>query len=402
MADNKQNKLILVLVIPSLLLLICTCSETRNLLRQGNCSPTPYPIKVSVFPDSMNIPSDNPMTVEGVELGRYLFYDGRLSGNTDKKHLMSCASCHRQEHSFECGIDNPAFKDGRPHGLSGEKTAHVMLPLINLVWIIEGYSWNGSVNMSNTTLGSEKYGVPPKPQFNHRNIESFVWMSIVAPYEIGGSIEKTVNTIQSISMYPPMFKKAFCSDTVNIERISKAIAQFVRSLISYNSKFDRFMDGKTILNKSEMHGLSVFTTERGDCFHCHGSPALPLWTTNLFMNNAKDFDLNEPGDRYSVTKNPKDHGKYRVPTLRNIEYTAPYMHDGRFKTLDEVLEFYNSGLKRSPYVDPLMINMNHGGMHLTPNDLIDLKAFLKTLSDSSFLTNPAFSNPMPGNPFFIN
>jgi cytochrome c peroxidase len=122
----------------------------------------------------------------------------------------------------------------------------------------------------------------------------------------------------------------------------------------------------------------------------------------MFMNNAKDIDFDEPGDRFSVTNNPKDKGKYRVPTLRNIELTAPYMHDGRYKTLGEVLEFYNCGLKRSPYVDPLMINMNHGGMHLTPQDLVDLKAFLKALTDTVFITNPEYSNPMPDNEYFIN
>jgi cytochrome c peroxidase len=398
---KKRSNIILFFIFNVINVIFFTCSSQTGLIKNSADRPTPYSINVPFFPDSLNIPSDNPMTVEGIELGRYLFYDGRLSGNTNKEQLMTCASCHLQKHSFECGIDHPLYKGGRPHGLTGEETPHVMLPLINLAWINEGYLWNGMISNSNNILGDEKLGVPHEQIYNHKNIESLVWMSIVSPHEICGNIEKTVYTIQNIPMYPPMFKKAFGSDVITMDRINKAIAQFVRSLVSCNSKFDRFMDGKENLTESEMSGLYLFTTERGDCFHCHGSPALPLWTTNSFMNNAKDINFNEPEDRSFVTKNPKDKGKYRVPTLRNIALTAPYMHDGRYKTLDEVLEFYNSGLKRSPYVDPLMINMNHGGMHLLEKDLADLKAFLITLTDSSFITNPKYSNPMPQNEYFI-
>jgi cytochrome c peroxidase len=164
--------------------------------------------------------------------------------------------------------------------------------------------------------------------------------------------------------------------------------------VSGNSKFDRYLQGKEQLTPQELHGYILFTTEEGaDCFHCHGSPALPLWTTNMFMNNAKDIDFEGEKDRFSVTGNPMDKGKYRVPTLRNIEFTGPYMHDGRFKTLDEVLEFYNNGLKRSPYIDPLSINANHGGSHLSDADLKAVKAFLLTLSDTTFIHDARFSNP---------
>jgi cytochrome c peroxidase len=378
------------------------CLSLKDISQVSIYVPTPYKINVPFFPDSLNIPVDNPLTVEGIELGRYLFYDGRLSGNTRLNKLMSCATCHIQAHSFECGFNHPLFKEGHPQGLSGIKTPHVMMPLINLAWINEGYLWNGSVSEGNSKLGSKKYGVPADSVFNYKNIESLVWMAITAPYEMNGSIQKTVKVISKVPMYPPMFKRAFGTEEVTIDRICRAIAQFVRTLISFNSKMDQFMEGKVSLTKQELRGLSLFTTELGDCFHCHGSPAIPLWTTNLFMNNAKDLDFTNNFDRHSVTRNIKDKGKYRVPTLRNIAYTAPYMHDGRFKTLDEVLEFYNNGLKRSPYVDPLMISVNHGGMHLTTEDLKDLKSFLLTLSDTSFITNPAFSNPRPNDKYFIN
>jgi cytochrome c peroxidase len=343
-----------------------------NRLPQTVYEPVPYEIGVPVFPDSLNIPKDNPMTVDGVRLGRYLFYDTRLSGNPEKP--MSCATCHKQEHSFECGTDT--FEDGRPIGNSGKKTPNVMLPLINLVWNNSGYFWNGFVNKE-----------------SGKNIETTVPMAITAPHEMDGDTAKTVRLIKKDPFYRELFYRAFGTANIDINLISKAIAQFVRSLVSFSSRFDRFMAGEVQLTKSEMRGLMLFTTEGADCFHCHGSPALPLWTTNLFMNNAKDIDFENQNDRSKVTHNPMDKGKYRVPTLRNIEFTAPYMHDGRFKTLDEVLEFYNNGLKRSPYIDPLSINANHGGMHLTDKDLADLKAFLLTLSDTAFIHDRRFSNP---------
>ena len=343
-----------------------------NRAPQFSYEPVPYDLDVPVFPDSLNIPGDNPMTVDGVRLGRYLFYDERLSGDT--KRPMSCATCHKQQYSFECGTD--VYEDGRPVGNSGKKTPNVMLPLVNLVWNNSGYFWNGYINKE-----------------NGKNIETTVVMSITASHEMDGDAASAVKLIKKDPHYRELFYKAFGTTDINIELISKAIAQFVRSLVSFNSKFDRFMAGEEQLTKSEMRGLMLFTTEGADCFHCHGSPALPLWTTNLFMNNAKDIDFEGQNDRSAVTQNPLDRGKYRVPTLRNIQFTAPYMHDGRFKTLDDVLEFYNNGLKRSPYIDPLSINTNHGGMHLSQHDLNDLKAFLFTLSDTAFLHDERFANP---------
>lgn len=374
---------------------IVSCVTKKKITAQT----TPYQFNIPYKLDSLNIPADNPMTVEGVELGRYLFYDGRLSGRVNKDSLMSCASCHKQSRAFECGIDNPIYKGGKTFGITGIMTPHTTMPLMNLAWIHEGYMWNGFVSEENNQ--HRKYHSIKTKDLNYKNIESFVWMMIVAPHECNGSIERTISTIQNIPMYAPLFEKAFGTEEVTLERISKAIAQFVRSLVSFNSKFDQFMRGEVQLSDAEQRGFLLFSTEKADCFHCHGSPALPLWTTNLYMNNAKDIDFTDKNDRFAVTGDSLDKGKYRVPSLRNIAYTAPYMHDGRFATLDDVLDFYNSKLKRSPYVDPLMINVNHGGMFLSKSELDDLKAFLLTLSDTSFVTNPAYSNPLPENEFFI-
>jgi cytochrome c peroxidase len=362
-------------LILGLFLSACTHDETAY-------SPTPYQIKVpKFFPTRMNIPADNPMTVEGVELGRFLFYDGRMSGNTEPENMMSCGTCHLQSKSFECGIDHPRFTGGRTFGITGILTPHYMLPMINLVWNESGYLWSGSVSETNSNL-------------SQRNIEDIVGMAVTAPHEFSGDTNKTKALIQSIPGYAELFEKAFGSRTVTMRNISKAIAQFVRTLISSDSKFDKYMRGEQQLSTQELSGYVLFMTEDGaDCFHCHGGSGNPLFTTNLFYNNGKDSVFNDPRDRFSVTGDPSDRGAYKVTTLRNIELTGPYMHDGRFKTLEEVIDFYSQGIIWSPYIHPLMHHANDGGIQLTPLEKADLIAFIKTLKDETFLTNPAYSSP---------
>ena len=344
--------------------------------------PTPYQIDIPFgFPTKLNIPEDNPMTIEGVELGRYLFYDGRLSGRTHPDSLMTCATCHRQERTFEAGVDHPDFPGGFPHGITGLPTHHVMLPMINLVWNFNGYGWNGFL-------------YPDNPVESLRNIEDFVRLAVLAKDEIDGDTLQTRELIQSIPGYPELFKKAFGSDKVTFTNIEKAIAQFVRTLISANAKFDKYMRGEVQLNQSELNGYVLFTTEEGaDCFHCHGGFGNPLFTTHLFYNNGKDTVFTDPMDRYQITKDPMDHGAYKATTLRNIEVQGPYMHDGRFATLEEVIEFYSHGLKQSPYINPLMHHINDGGIQLTATEKQNLLDFIKTLRDDNFMTNPDFSKP---------
>jgi len=163
-------------------------------------------------------------------------------------------------------------------------------------------------------------------------------------------------------------------------------------MVSKDAKFDRYLRGELALTASEINGYAIFMDgNKGDCFHCHGSAANPLWSDRLFHNNALDsvftgYDLG----RYLITGNTYDIGKFRTPTLRNIELTAPYMHDNRFSTLQEVVDFYSEGLRNSPYVDPLMQKIGEGGAHLTPSEKTDLIAFLKTLTDTTFINNPNF------------
>jgi cytochrome c peroxidase len=349
--------------------------------------PTPYTIQIpKYFPTKLNIPADNPMTVEGVALGRFLFYDGRISGRSHPDSLMSCSTCHLQEHSFVCGIDHPKFKGGHPFGVTGIPTPHFMMPMINLVWMSNGYLWNGKVREGNPVSGM-------------RQLEDLTWMAIMAPHEMFSDTNRAKSMIQKTSGYPELFQKAFGSSTVTVKNMGRAIAQFVRTLISADSKFDRFLRGEVDLDEAERRGYVLFMTEQGaDCFHCHGGDGNPLFTTNLFYNNGKDSVFTDPGDRFSVTGQMSDIGGYKAPTLRNLVFRAPYMHDGRFKTIDEVLNFYNTALVSSPSVSPLMHHLPDGGIRLTPSELSDLKSFLLTLTDSLFVTNPAFSRPakLPG------
>jgi cytochrome c peroxidase len=377
----KYRNIILIISF-SLLLFSCKKDDPEPIPYQ----PIPYNIEIPFgFPTNLNIPADNPMTVEGIELGRYLFYDGRMSGRTHPDSLMSCATCHIQANSFECGIDHPEYIDGFTHGITGKPTPHVMLPMINLVWNSSGYLWNGFI-----------YSENPNAQF--RNIEDLVWMGIVAEHEMNSDTNRAKEVIQNIPGYPELFKKAFGSETVTVKNMGRAIAQFIRTFISANSKFDKYLRGEVQLSQSELHGFVLFTTEEGaDCFHCHGGYGNPLFTTHLYYNNGKDSlftgPYEDPRDRYHVTGDPMDYGAYKSTTLRNIELTGPYMHDGRFATLDDVIDFYSHHLLWSPYINPLMHHINNGGVQLTPNEKADLKAFIQTLRDNEFLTNPDFGPP---------
>jgi len=361
---------------------LSSCNESDPVELVPAHKATPYELTIPFgFPTVLNIPEDNPMTVEGIELGRYLFYDGRISGHSDREMQMSCATCHLQENAFECGVDHPKYTGGKTFGVTGIPTPHYMLPLFNQVWNHTGYLWNGSVREEN-----------PDPLL--RNIEALTYMSIIAPHEMNNDTLSAVNAIRAVPGYAELFKKAFGSEDVTIDRMSKAIAQFIRTFVSADSRFDRYLRGEEQLTPSELNGYVLFVTEEGaDCFHCHGGGGNPLFTTNLFYNNAKDSVFNDPRDRFSVTGDPMMRGAYKAPSLRNIELTAPYMHDGRFKTLDEVIEFYSEGLIYTSIADPLMHHLLNGGTRLTPNEKADLKSFLLTLTDEEFIKNPAFSKP---------
>ncbi len=351
-----------------------------------NKQSTPYQFPdIWYYPDELNIPSDNPTTVEGVELGRYLFYDGRLSGRTDPDSLMSCATCHLQRNGFDTGFDHPKFKNGKPVGLKHIPTHHYTLPLVNLVYNSNAYFWSGYINSHNIDSSFNL-----SPTFQNTNIESVVRLTILDPAEIAGTPEKTVAAIKNDPRYPAMFKQAFGSEEINMDRIAKAIAQFVRSIISNNSKYHKVLAKEATFTESEKRGMELFYSEKADCFHCHGGFLL---TSNEFFNNAKDSLFTDRMDHFGVSRDSMDIGAFKAPSLINVELTGPYMHDGRFKTLEEVIDFYSEGLVNSEYAHPLMKQVAKGGVHLTDAEKVDLLAFLKTFTDHKLLTDPKFGRP---------
>ncbi len=310
-------------------------------------------ITTNGFP-SMKVPSNNPITVQGVQLGRKLFYDPVLSGDS----TQSCSSCHQQKHAFS---DPQKFSVGID-GFSGNRNASA---IINPGWLPSAF-WDGSA----------------------KSLESQARSPVSNPIEMHEDWADAIVKLQNHSTYPADFKAAFSEGIISKELVTMAIAQFERTLISDKSKFDLYLNGNYDLTPLEAAGFNLFFTEIGECFPCHGQP---LFTDNDFHNNGLDTIFNDIGYQ-DVTGKTSDRGKFRTPTLRNVAFSAPYMHDGRFNTLEEVLDFYSEGIKTSPTLDPLMV---HGGnsFNWTKLEKQQLLAFLKTLSDTSFINNPDFKSP---------
>ncbi|TXD70457.1 cytochrome-c peroxidase [Aequorivita lipolytica] len=327
--------------------------------------PTPKPLTVPpIFARLLpppNIPADNPQTEEGVALGRKLFFDPILSGNG----TQACASCHKPSNSF---TDDLQFSVGID-GIAGTRNS---MPIYNLAWSINNkLFWDGRAQ------GAEIQALEP----------------VTNPIEMHNTWENAVASLQSHVNYPELFKKAFGTNSITKELTAKALAQFERTLISANSPFDKYVLNEGTITPQELNGFQIFMDEsRGDCFHCHGNENSPLWTDNIFHNNGLDAIITDKG-LGNVSGDPNDDGLFKSPSLRNLAFTAPYMHDGRFATLDDVINHYSEGLVYSRTIDPLMKAVSRGGVQLTASEKADLKAFLLSLSDPSFINNPDFQNP---------
>jgi cytochrome c peroxidase len=313
------------------------------------------------------IPADNPLTVEGVALGRSLFYDPILSSDS----TMSCFSCHQQD---------KGFTDGRPvsTGVLGMSTRRSSMSLVNLVFYGDHFSWDGHA----------------------KSIEEVVLAAVVLPVELNESWPNVLEKLRRSERYPALFRRAFGIERrseITEEMAAKAVAQFVRTLVSGDARFDRVVwlnDGW--LTESEERGRRLFFLETIDqtdqhpgCSHCHFNP---LYTNHDFKNNGIEDvtsldEFPDPG-RGGVTGNRYDNGKFKVPSLRNVIHTAPYMHDGRYATLSEVLDHYSSGGHGAENED-----VNIQPFNLTEQQKQDMINFLKTLTDEDFLENPAFGNP---------
>jgi cytochrome c peroxidase len=304
------------------------------------------------------IPEDNPQTNEGVSLGRKLFFDPVLSG--DKS--ISCADCHMPYFAFS---DTARFSTGIDN-LEGLRNS---MPIFNAAWNFkEKFFWDGRAG----------------------SLEAQALEPVSNPLEMNNTWPAAVTSVQADTAYRDMFQAAFGTSIIDSILIVKAIAQFERTIISAGSKFDRFLMGKAELSPQEERGFNIFMDENGgDCFHCHGGASNPRWTDNAFHNNGLDSIITDLG-LGAVTGNPTDYGKFKTPSLRNLSFSAPYMHDGRFATLDEVIDHYSEELKNSPTIDPLMKSIRQGGVRLTLQEKEDLKAFLRTLDDYDFINGSYF------------
>lgn len=347
----------------------CEKDEPKPPSSEPTPSLTPYnldpPAHFGFIPTPI-IPGDNPLTVEGIALGKKLFFEKKLSANNQ----LSCGSCHKPEVAFSdrgnkmsLGVD----------GTIGDRNA---MALFNLAWVsVSGgrFDWQGTA----TTLEQQAFD------------------PVVHPKEMKESWANVAFKLQNDPQYPPLFQQVFGTDVIDSNLIVKAIAQFERTLISSNSRVDKYVleevagidiPGDSFLTAQELRGYQIYISEsKGDCFHCHGTFSNPLWTDNSYVNNG--LDLNPDSGLAITTKSPNDLGKFKVPSLRNLVFTGPYMHDGRFNTLREVIDFYIDQVNlSSPNVDPNMAK----GRNLTNQEREDLVAFLEALTDSSFVNNPAF------------
>lgn len=318
------------------------------------------------FPE-MPVNESNPLTVEGIALGRRLFYDPILSADQS----FSCASCHKQE---------LAFSDGETKGIGiyGDTLLRNTPGLFNLAWYPQLF-WDGHASSLETQVF--------EPVRKHDEMD-LRWTT-------------AVKRIKKDEKYREMFEAAFGSNQIDSVKVALAIAQFERSMISSNSKFDQVLRGERYLTASEYRGFVLMNDQnKGNCLHCHTSDGNALGTTGQMVNNGLQVYYNEEGvdiGMARVSGDQKDVGKFKVPSLRNLVFTAPYMHDGRFETLEEVLDFYSENVVDAPETDSRMARANQGGMHLTEKEKTDIINFLKTMSDSSFVTDPAFSSPFERN-----
>lgn len=336
------------------------------------CGPEPPPIIIGTNPNQKGdtslirvspemppllIPADNPLTREGVDLGRNLFYDPFLSGD----QTQSCGSCHNPANGF---TDNGhQFSTG----IRDRKGTRNSMPTMNLMWN-NGFFWDSRAE----------------------TLRQLTLMPIENPDEMDENLDNLVAKLNGHSSYPSQFKKAFGIDSIDQLHIAKALEQFLLTLVSDNSKFDKVNRGEATLTPEEQRGFDKLKAK--GCFNCHSTS---LFHDNKSHNTGLDPGIKDPG-LGGHTGLSTDRGKFRTPSLRNIMLTAPYMHDGRFATIEEVLGFYDEDVHlNAPNIDEETKEFLSIGMRnqLSMFEVQEVKAFLHTLTDQSFITDPRFQDP---------
>lgn len=329
------------------LLLTTGCKKGSTDTRQDIVFTAP-----SNFPPPHYNFSNNPVTTAGFELGRKLFYDPRLS----RDNTVSCGSCHQQFASFvhaghivSHGIDNRLGKRNSP-------------PVVNMAWSVD-FFWDGGVHDLDL--------VPPNPIKN--------------PVEMDEQFANVLEKLRNDTKYPTMFKAAFGTDEINTTRFLHAMSQFMNMLVSANSRYDKYVRNEGVtLTTDELAGKALFEQK---CATCH---ATDLFTDRGFHNNGIQSFIRDSG-RFAITLAPEDIGRFKTPTLRNIEKTAPYMHTGSFATLQSVLDFYSEGVHQTATLDTLLNHNGTLGIPLTATGKTQLIAFLKTLTDEEFIRDSRFA-----------
>ncbi|QGW26731.1 cytochrome-c peroxidase [Phnomibacter ginsenosidimutans] len=295
--------------------------------------------------------ADNPLTEQGIALGKKLFYDGRLS----KDGQFPCASCHQQDAAFG------TFAHDLSHGFNNSHTLRNAPPLQNLAWYSEFHHDGGITHLDLQPLAP-----------------------ITNPVEMAETIDNVLNKLRADAVYRSMFTAAFGSEEINTKRMTQALSQFMLTMVSANSKYDKVMRGEATFNLPESLGYDIFKQK---CASCHKEP---LFTDLSYRNTGIPMDavLQDKG-RMRITQNPADSLKFRVPSLRNIMVSSYYGHDGRFFDVYQVLEHYNSGIINGPTTDPLVKNK----IPLSNFEKGQLVAFLSALTDSAFLKNKKLAQP---------
>ena len=299
-------------------ILIYSCKKEPEPTLENNHTPTLVVLDVPHGLPKVQSPTDNPLTKEGIALGRKLFFDPILSADSTQR----CSSCHNpkdyfvdDELRFSIGIDN----------IEGTRNS---MPLFNVAYSPKLF-WDG----------------------NCPTLQDQAVQPVINPVEMHNTWKKAVNDLQNHPSYPHLFKLAFPAyDTIETILVARALAQFERTLLSGNSKYDKFRRGELQLSPAELRGENVFISEdKGDCFHCHSLGG--TFTDFEMRNNGLDMVYKDSG-YYLVRGNPADIGKFKTPTLRNIAKTAPYMHDGRFNNLLDCIQHYNFQINNHPNLSP--------------------------------------------------
>lgn len=329
------------------LLVITLSCKKEELVADPNETLTFY--QPSNFPDPVYPLDQNPITMEKFKLGRELFYSKVLSSDNS----ISCASCHAQTHGF--ADHNIAFSVG----VGGEVGLRNAPPIFNMAWL-PYFMWDGGVN----------------------HLEVFSVAPITNPLEMNETMEHVINKLNNSDYWKTRFSAAFGSEVVTDQNLLLALTQYMLMIVSDQSKYDQVTRGQATFTAQEQAGYDLFSQK---CASCHTEP---LFTNNAFINNGLDLVSDDLG-RAKITQLDSDKGKFKVPTLRNVLLTYPYMHDGRFFTIDQVLEHYNSGVEAHPNLDPSLQN----GIPLSATDKTNLKAFFETLTDYELLGNKLVAEP---------